>query len=198
MYVESFKNNGIPYLRLVRSDRVTNKKGIKTATKTVVLNIGPLSRHHDGQPNYVDCLKKSFKAGNPLIPILLPYCDKQQPAETYPTQMTEGNLDCFGHPRLFSHILLERIPEELGLNTFFSSYKGFTKLQYDVYGFTKLLTFGRLLNPASKAACKKGIESVAKNAPVAAVEDQTVEGYATEKHPKFEIYTDKVANTVSV
>ena len=43
----------------------------------------------------------------------------------------------------------------------------------------------------SDAACKKGIESVAKNAPVAAVEDQTKEGFATEKHPKFEIYTDK-------
>lgn len=41
------------------------------------------------------------------------------------------------------------------------------------------------------AACKNGIESVKKNAPVAAVEDQTVEGYATEKNPKFEVYTDK-------
>ena len=41
------------------------------------------------------------------------------------------------------------------------------------------------------AACKNGIESVRKNAPVAAVEDQTVEGFATEKNPKFEVYTDK-------
>lgn len=40
-------------------------------------------------------------------------------------------------------------------------------------------------------ACKKGIESVKKNAPVAAVENQTVEGYAPEKHPKFEVYKDK-------
>jgi uncharacterized protein YjhX (UPF0386 family) len=40
----------------------------------------------------------------------------------------------------------------LGLNTFFSSYKGFTKLEYDVYGFAKLLIFGRLLRPASKCA----------------------------------------------
>ena len=44
---------------------------------------------------------------------------------------------------------------------------------------------------ASEAACKNGVESVKKNAPVAAVENQTVEGYATEKHPKFEVYTDK-------
>ena len=44
---------------------------------------------------------------------------------------------------------------------------------------------------ASEASCLKGVASVQKNAPVAAVEDQTVEGYAVEKHPKFEMYTDK-------
>ena len=43
----------------------------------------------------------------------------------------------------------------------------------------------------TKAACVKGIESVKKNSAVANVEDQTVEGFATEKNPKFEVYTDK-------
>ena len=43
----------------------------------------------------------------------------------------------------------------------------------------------------TEAACKNGIASVQKNAPVANVENQTVEGYAEEKHPKFEVYTDK-------
>ena len=43
----------------------------------------------------------------------------------------------------------------------------------------------------TEKACRQGIASVQKNAPIAPVEDQTVEGYATEKHPKFEIYTDK-------
>ncbi len=43
----------------------------------------------------------------------------------------------------------------------------------------------------SAAACDKGIASVQKNAPIAAMEDQTKEGYAEEKHPKFEIYKDK-------
>ena len=41
------------------------------------------------------------------------------------------------------------------------------------------------------AACKNGVASVQKNAPEAAVENQTVEGYAAERHPKFEVYTDK-------
>jgi len=43
----------------------------------------------------------------------------------------------------------------------------------------------------TEAACKNGIESVKTNAPIAAVEDQTKEGFATEKNPKFEVYTDK-------
>ena len=41
------------------------------------------------------------------------------------------------------------------------------------------------------ASCKNGIESVRKNAPIANLEDQTNEGDATEKCPKFEMYTDK-------
>lgn len=43
----------------------------------------------------------------------------------------------------------------------------------------------------SLASCKNGVASVQKNAPIAALEDQTVEGYKTEKNPKFEVYTDK-------
>ncbi len=43
----------------------------------------------------------------------------------------------------------------------------------------------------TEKACLAGVESVRNNAPVAEVEDQTVEGYETVKHPKFEVYKDK-------
>ena len=155
MFLECFTNNGKPYLRLARSVRVTNKNGMKVSQKQPVLNLGPLSRFDDGQPDYLDRLKKSFKAGNPLIPALLPYCSEKRPAETYRFSIQEGSPDCFGHPKLFSHLLLERILEELGLMNLFASYKAFSKLEYDVYGFFKLLVFGRLLNPASKRATVK-------------------------------------------
>ena len=122
------------------------------STKRVLLNIGPVDRYDDGQPDYVERLKKSFKAGTPLIPELLPYCEDKKPAEVYHFTLREGSPDCFGHPKLFCHLFLERILEDLGLQFFFSSYKGFTKIEYDLYGFAKLLIFGRLLNPASKAA----------------------------------------------
>lgn len=152
MFIETIKNNGKDYLRLVHAVRKPNKNGSMVSTKKVLLNIGPLDRHDDGLPDYLERLRKSFKAGTPLIPSLAPYCSQERPMETYRFSFTEGSPDCFGHPKLFSHLLLERILEELGLNTFFSSYKRFTKIEYDVYGFAKLLIFGRLLHPASKYA----------------------------------------------
>ena len=41
------------------------------------------------------------------------------------------------------------------------------------------------------AACRNGIASVAKNAPIAKVENLTEKGWKTLTHPKFEMYQDK-------
>ena len=44
---------------------------------------------------------------------------------------------------------------------------------------------------ASMDGCVNGIASVKNNAPEAAVEDQTVEGFEKQTCPKFEVYVDK-------
>ncbi len=41
------------------------------------------------------------------------------------------------------------------------------------------------------AACRKGLESVRKNAPAAKIEDQTQEAFRSLSNPKFEVYEDK-------
>jgi len=43
----------------------------------------------------------------------------------------------------------------------------------------------------SEKSCLSGVEGVRKNAPIAALEDQTVQGFVAEENPKFEIYLDK-------
>lgn len=47
------------------------------------------------------------------------------------------------------------------------------------------------------AACKKGIESVRKNAVEAKLEDQTVEGFETVTNPKFEVTPIKPVSSAS-
>ena len=44
---------------------------------------------------------------------------------------------------------------------------------------------------SSESACRNGIASVKKNAPVAEIEDHTAATVETKKNPKFEVYTDK-------
>lgn len=43
----------------------------------------------------------------------------------------------------------------------------------------------------TEKACRAGIASVQRNAPIAGVENQTEPDYAKCKHPKFEVYLDK-------
>lgn len=48
---------------------------------------------------------------------------------------------------------------------------------------------------SSESSCRSGIDSVKKNAPIAEVEDQTVENFEKKSNPKFEMYTDKKGET---
>ena len=152
MFIVVNRCNGKKYLRLVNSVRVKNSDGYTVPRQEIVLNIGFLEKFDDGQTDYVERLRRSFKAGQPLIRELQPYCMDKTPREKYTFTYEEGDPACIGNPKLFSHMLIERILEELGLQYFFSSYKNFTKIEYNVYSFVKLMVFGRLLNPASKLA----------------------------------------------
>ena len=62
------------------------------------------------------------------------------------------------------------------------------------YKFNLLATNGQVIatsqSYSSLKSCEAGVESVKNNA-LAHVEDQTVEGYETLTHPKYELYQDK-------
>lgn len=152
MYIDVFKNNGTEYLRLRESYRTKTDEGKVAIRKRTICNIGPLSKFDDGQPNYLERLRESFRLGNPLIPELTEYTGKKPPMEKYTIRLQEGDPECIGHPRLYSYVFLDKLFDELGLEDFFRSYKGFSKIQYDVLNFVRLLVYGRILNPDSKMA----------------------------------------------
>lgn len=43
----------------------------------------------------------------------------------------------------------------------------------------------------SEAACRKGVESVRRNVPLAGIENQTETGWKKLPHPKFQVYVDR-------
>ena len=144
-------NNGVRYIRVVESIWV-EKNGKKVSRKKTLKNIGSVSKFDDGLPDYEGRLKASFLACKPLIPELLPYVPKAQPLETYAFRITEGSPECIGHPKNYAYCLIEKILEELDVIQVINSYKGFSKIKFDLLGYFRLLVYGRLLNPASKIA----------------------------------------------
>lgn len=151
MFVECYKNHGVETLRLVEGKSGISRNGKRTVTKRVILTLGPLHRYDDGQPDYVKRLKQSFVDGQPLIDSLLPYCSPENVRKQYKFTFTAGDPHCFGETKLYAQCLIDRILEELGLNAAINSYKGFSKIKYDILGLFRLMVYGRILNPASKA-----------------------------------------------
>ncbi|MBQ6518435.1 MAG: IS1634 family transposase [Anaerolineaceae bacterium] len=154
MFVEVVQNNGNKYLRLVQSVRVTNKAGYKVSQKKVVFNIGPLSKYDDGEPNYVERLKESYKEGKPLIDSLLPYVG-DAPKEQYTIRIESGSKYCTATPKRFAPCILDPVFSSLGLDSLMATIKHSAKIAFDLQGILRLLVYGRLLEPASKAATMK-------------------------------------------
>lgn len=151
MFLEIASNNGTKYIRICESVRVLDPNTNKSIPrKKTIKNIGPVSRFDDGKPDFIDRLKSSYQAGNPIIDELKPYVNAKLPQEVYNIRLCEGTDDCVAHPKLISNLLLEKIMEELDLSQLIRTYKNTYHANFDVYGFLKLLVFGRILNPASK------------------------------------------------
>ncbi len=151
MFLEIANNNGTKYIRICESVRIVDPDTNKSLPKKkTIKNIGPVSRFDDGKPDFLTRLKSSYQAGNPIIDELKPYVNSNLPQEVYNIRLCEGTDDCIAHPRLISNLLLEKILEELDVSQLIRTYKNAYHVGFDVYGFIKLLTFGRILNPASK------------------------------------------------
>ena len=151
MFLEIINNNGTKYVRVSETVRVTDYDSHKSVPrKKTVKNIGPVSRFDDGKPDFIARLKASYIAGQPIIDELKPFVNNTVPQEIYNIRLCEGTDDCIGHPKLIANLLFEKILEDLGLSLLIRSYKNHYDVGFDVYGFLKLLVFGRILNPASK------------------------------------------------
>jgi hypothetical protein len=119
MFIDVFNNSGKKYLRLVKPVRVENAEGKKVSQKHVLANIGPLSKYDEGKPYYVERLRQSLRARQPLIEGLEAYCEQEPAPEKYRFEIIEGEPMCVGCPKVYSHMLIERIIEELGLRNVF-------------------------------------------------------------------------------
>ena len=151
MTIERVINHGIAYLRLTASLGLKKVGGRVVQRRKVVLSLGPMSRHDDGKPDYLRRLRESYRAGRPLIKELEPYVDGAAKGRVTVT-FNAGDPTCLGKPRRMTATILDPVFNALGLDELFASVKFSSKIGYDLTGIVRLLTYGRLLDPASNSA----------------------------------------------
>ena len=146
MHIECTKNSGIPYLRIVEG-RYTNENGKVKIKKKVLKNLGALSKFDDGKPDFLKRFREQFKNGK------LDFCkdfniELKEKKEKTILEFTKD--DFILDPKNIGYLFLNQIYNELGIDTLLNRIKSDSKIEYDLNGITKMLVFGRILDPQSK------------------------------------------------
>ena len=149
MHIEQYRSNSRTYLRLVTGKRMKDSQGRPIIGKQVVLSIGALSKYDDGKPDYLARLRESFRRGKPLIAALEQYVG-YAPKDKVTIAFERGDAKCIGEPKRMAPCVLDPIFSALGLDELFASIKFASHIKYDLQGIVRLLTYGRILDPASK------------------------------------------------
>ena len=151
MHLEKYQSSGKEYLRLVRTIRVKKEDGRVLNRKEIVKALGPMSQYDDGEADYMLRLRRFFSEGRPLISALLPYVS-EAPKLKVRFDIEQGSAFCVAKPKRFASCLLDAVFSRLGLDQLFASIKHTSRIEYDLQGIVRLLTYGRILDPASKMA----------------------------------------------
>ena len=163
MHIECTKNSGKPYLRIVEG-KYTNENGKIKIKKNVLKNLGPLSKYDDGKPDFLKRFRQMFKNGE------LDFCNEVNVKLNNKIEMVPLNeINLKLEPKNIGYLFLNQIYNSLGIDIFLNRIKSDSKIKYDLNGITKMLVFGRILEPASK---KKTFENRNKYLfPVTSVDD---------------------------
>ena len=141
-HIECVKNNGKPYLRLAESRYI---KDIGRQKKFVIKNLGPLSKFDDGKPDFLKRFREKFKNGEIDFDGIT-YYSNLPTKKTFEIDNDRNYIEL----KNIGYLFLQSVYNSLGISQFLSQIKSNLKIEYDLNGLTKMLVFGRILNPQSK------------------------------------------------
>ena len=145
MYLDCFKNCGKDYLRVV-NNKYSNNNGKVKVSRITIKNLGYLSNYDDGKPDLLKRLRQQFKEGTLIDLKELDNEYKLKNKEMIP--LNDINLKL--NPKNIGFMFLNSVYNDLGIDILLNRIKSDSKIEYDLNGLTKLLVFGRILEPQSK------------------------------------------------
>ncbi len=149
MYLDCFKCKGKPYLRIVEN-YTTEDNGIKKQKRKTIKNLGYLEKYDDGKPDFIKRMKEKLKNGE-LIIDGISTTEFRARAKLYNNSLySENNIYAYIDPKNIGYFFLDTIFKNLGISELLRRIKSDSRIKYDLNGITKMLVFGRILEPQSK------------------------------------------------
>ena len=150
VFLDCFKNNGLDYLRIMSSIPYVKENGKRSNKRDVIKNLGYLSNYNDGKgEGLIDRLREQFK--NETLDIGMDYQELPERVKEE-TKLTIKNPAPVLQAKNVGYFFIENIFNKLGIAEVIRRCKSDSKLDYDILGITKLLVYGRILEPKSKKA----------------------------------------------
>ena len=150
MFLDCFKNNGTPYLRICEGYRVKKDDGSFTVKRKTIKNLGPLSKFDDGKPDLLQRLRQQFK-DQTLIIDGFDYNEYDSVNREIVLKINTQNPPVL-NPQNIGYFFCEDIYNYLNVADIFAKYKQSRNIEFDVYGITKMLVYSRIMKPESKKA----------------------------------------------
>ena len=143
-HIECYKNHGIDYLRICEAIYIPD---LKKQKKKTIKNIGPLSKYDDGKPNFLKRFREKWKNGELEFDNL-----------TYSSTINSKTKNVFEFDnnqnyielKNIGYLFLQSVYNSLGISQYLNQIKSNSKIEFDLNGITKMLVFGRILDPQSK------------------------------------------------
>ena len=151
IYINCSKSGNKRYVQVVEATYVKRSDGSSTIKRRVLKNLGALDKIDDGKPDFLQRLREQFKRGELILDGLEEIQKKKSENSVIVLDKKFAYLD----PKNLGYFFINSVFDQLGIAEILTLEKSRSKIEYDLLGLTRLLVYGRILEPDSKQSTFK-------------------------------------------
>lgn len=151
VYINCSKSGNKRYVQVVEATYVKRLDGSSTIKRKVLKNLGALDKIDDGKPDFLKRLREQFKRGE----LTLDGLEEIQKKKSENAAIVLDKKFAYLDPKNLGYFFINSVFDQLGIAEILTLEKSRSKIEYDLLGLTRLLVYGRILEPDSKQSTFK-------------------------------------------
>ena len=146
IYINCSKSGNKKYVQVVEATYIKRPDGSSTIKRKVLKNLGALEKLDDGKPDFLKRLREQFKCGE----LVIDGFEEIQKEKSESAAIVLDRKFAYLEPKNLGYFFINSVFDQLGIAEILTVEKSRTKIEYDLVGLTRLLVYGRILEPDSK------------------------------------------------